>query len=105
MLDRIQGLPSVGSSAQSGIASAISRFTAAASEVAQSTAGSGGAGDDTVEISTAARAQFAQTGGIGSLEHGLIEAGQAKHDLAANVRVLQTADEMFGTLVSIGSKR
>ena len=105
MLDRIQSLGSVGSSAQSGIARAISRFSAAASEVAESTAGSGGAGDDSVSISAAARAQFAQTGGIGSLEHGLIEEGQAKQELTANVRVLQTADEMFGTLVSIGSKR
>jgi hypothetical protein len=105
MLDRIQSVASVGSSAQSGIARAVSRFSAAASEVAESTAGSGGGGDDSVSISTAARAQFAETAGVGSLEHGLIEEGQAKQDLTANVRVLQTADEMFGTLVSIGSKR
>jgi hypothetical protein len=106
MLGPVQSVASVGSSAQSGITRAISRFSSAASEVAESTAGSGGAGDDTASFSTAARAQFAQAqGGVGSLEHGLIEEGQAKQDLAANVRVLQTADEMFGTLVSIGSKR
>jgi hypothetical protein len=98
----IQGISSVASTAQTGIANAVSRFSAAATEVAQSTVGTGG---DTVTLSGAARAQLAQSqGGEGSLEHGLIEQTSATHDLTANVRVLQTADEMFGTLVSIGAK-
>jgi hypothetical protein len=95
----IQGIGAVGASAQTGIANAVSRFSAAATEVATSSVG---AGDDSASFSGAARAQLAQS--QGSLEHGLTEQDAAQHDLAANVRVLQTADEMFGTLTSIGSK-
>jgi hypothetical protein len=59
---------------------------------------------DIVTLSSGARAQFEQANQAGSLEHGLIEQGQAKHDLAANVRVLQTADAMLAELMSIGGR-
>jgi hypothetical protein len=89
-----------------GIAQAVSRFAAAASEVATAaSATSGTIPTDTVSFSGAARAQWAESQTPeASLEHGLIEQGQAKHELAANVRVLQTADKMMGILVSLGAK-
>jgi hypothetical protein len=59
-----------------------------------------------VTLSGAAKAQFEQTQNQGgSLEHGLIEQTIAKHELVANVRVLRTADEMLGALMSLGSRR
>jgi hypothetical protein len=109
MLDRIQGMPAVGATAQSGIAKAVSRFAAAAAEVA-GTASKGASGEaagpDTATFSSAARAQLALAGNAeDSLEHGMIEETQAKSDLTANVRVLQTADEVMGALLSIGSRQ
>ena len=79
----------------------------AAAEVAGSaaSASAGADGPDTATFSSAARAQLALAGNAtGSLEHGLIEETQAKQDVTANVRVLQTADQVMDALMSIGSR-
>jgi hypothetical protein len=106
MLCGIGGFGSAQASAQSGIAGAVARSAAAAGEVARASGGpiatdSG----DSFTLSGAARAQFAQAQQQSdSIEHGLIEQDQAKHELTANVRVMQTADDMLASLMSIGGR-
>ncbi|HKQ70465.1 MAG TPA: hypothetical protein VJT73_14045 [Polyangiaceae bacterium] len=98
-------------SAIAGIGDSAERFNLAATKTARGAAALAGeipsaAIPDTVSFSSAALAQA--SGGSGqpdALVQGLIDQGVAKNELAANVKVLRTADEMLGTLLDIKSDR
>jgi hypothetical protein len=96
--------PAVGA-ALHGIRGSIERFNAATAEVSRAAAEGAaeiGQGADTASFSGTALAKLKETHDPeASLERGLIDQRLAVHDLAANVRVIKTADEMMKSLMDI----
>jgi hypothetical protein len=85
-----------------GIHSAVERFDKAAETIAA--AGPAQSNAAVVEISDEARAAAAR-GRDPEFEQGLIESMVASHELAANVRTLETSDEMTRALMDLLGKR
>ena len=95
----IRDLPSGYGSAVFGIHRAIDRFERSAATVA--TAGPAENNAVVLHISDAARgAARAAAERAPSLEDSLVDSRIASHDLAANVRTLQTSDEMMRELLA-----
>src|SRR5262249_46941426 len=94
--------PAMGA-ALTGIRGSIERFNAASAQVSRAAAESAGeVGPDTVSFSGTALAKLKESHDPdASLERGLIDQRQAAHDLAANVRVIKTADEVTKSLLDI----
>jgi hypothetical protein len=96
------GIGGAQSTALTGIRNQIERFNRAATEVARFGAEHHQAA--VVDISGAARAQASEALGA-DLEGALVEGKQAEASLAANVRVLQTADDMNKELADLLGRR
>ncbi len=94
--------PAVGA-ALAGIRGSIARFSSASAEVSRAAAhGAGEIGTDSATFSAKALAKLQQSSDPGaSLERGLVDQKLASHELAANVRVIKTADEMMKSLMDI----
>ncbi len=76
----------------------MQRFDKAAHDVA--VAGPAAHNAAVLEISPEARAASTQALGAG-LEGAMVDSGVAKYQVAANVRTLQTADEMSKELIDL----
>jgi uncharacterized NAD-dependent epimerase/dehydratase family protein len=96
------GIGSAQQTALGGIRSQIARFNKAATEVVRFGAEHHNAA--VVNISDAARAQASEVLGA-DLEGALIESKEAGAGLAANVRVLQTANDMNKELIDMFGRR
>jgi hypothetical protein len=91
-------------SAAVGIADASNRFDRAAAQVTTSAAASENAA--TVQISAAARGPApAQDGDPGTLEGAIVDTRVAKYAFIANLRTLQTGQEMSDELNKLGQQR
>jgi hypothetical protein len=107
MVGAIGGIRSAFTSALTGIRSATDKFAENAAAIAHQSVVDY---QDTAQFSSqgralAAKAQQALGGAPAkSLEEGLIGEMTAKHDLAANVASLRTADEVMAKLVKLGSR-
>ena len=101
----VHGVPSGPVSAVYGIQRAAERFDRAAATVA--TTGPSQNGAAIVSISEEARsaAARAQQPEQAEFERGLIESMVAQHQLSANVRSLQTSDEMTQALLDLLGER
>ena len=95
------GIGAAQSTALGGIRNQIERFNKAATEVVRFGAQHHAA---VVDISDAARAQAGQSLGA-DLEGALVEGKEASASLAANVRVLQTANDMNKELIDMFGRR
>ncbi len=98
MSSTIGAIPSATSSAVNGIRREFERFDRAAWDVAS--AGPAASNAVVLEISDQARAASSQALGAG-LEQGLIDERLAKYSAIANIRTLQTADEMSKELTDL----
>jgi hypothetical protein len=108
MVGAIGGVRSVFVSAVSGIRSATDHFDKSAAAIAHQSVVRY---QDSVQFSSAGRALAAKSSAAltgaapqPSLEQGLVGEMVAKHDLAANVTSLRTADEMMKKLIDIGKR-
>jgi hypothetical protein len=96
----VRDLPSGSVSAVQGIHRAVERFDRAAATVAE--AGPRQSNAAVVQISDEARAAAAKNQSQDEgFEQGLIESMIAQHQLAANVRTLETSDEMTQALMDL----
>jgi uncharacterized NAD-dependent epimerase/dehydratase family protein len=95
------GIGSAANTALGGIRGQIERFTKAATEVVRYGAEHHAA---VVNISDAARSQASEALGA-DLEGALIESKEAGASMAANVRVLQTANDMNKELIDLFGRR
>ena len=108
MVGAIGGVRSVFTSAVSGIRHATDNLAQNAADIAHQSVVDY---QDSVQFSSRGRAlaqqaQQAQGGRAQpSLEQSLVGEMTAKHDLAANVTSLQTADEVMKKLVQLGDRR
>ncbi len=95
-------------SAEAGIAAASSQFDRAAAQVTR-LAGTFSAGESaaTVNISAEARGAAASQDGEthGDLEGAIVDTRIAKYAFIANLRTLQTGDELAKELNKLGQKR
>ncbi|MET0596204.1 MAG: hypothetical protein ABW133_26140 [Polyangiaceae bacterium] len=106
MVGAIGGIRAAFTSAITGIRGATDRFAESAATIAHQSVVNY---QDTAQFSSQGRAlaqksQAAASGAEKSLEDGLIGEITAKHDLAANVASLRTADEVMATLVKLGAR-
>jgi len=98
----IQGISSAMGYGLYGVRRSLDNFESAANDVVRSSSEA----FDTVQFSSAALAKAgAAQGPEPSLVRGLVDMGVAKVDLAANVRVIQTAQETDEVLWRIGAPR
>src|SRR5689334_15740342 len=95
------GIGSAQNTAIGGIRGQVARFTKAAEEVVRSGTEHHAA---VVNISDAARAQASEKLGA-DLEGALIETHEVEASMAANVRVLQTANDMNKELIDMFGRR
>jgi hypothetical protein len=95
----VRDLPSGSVSAVQGIHRAVERFDRAAATVAE--AGPRQSNAAVVQISDEARAAALKSQDGDGFERGLIESMVAQHQLAANVRTLETSDEMTQALMDL----
>ena len=85
-----------------GLSAASERFDRAAAQVTREAALSSSDAAATVSISAQARAGAASgAGDTGGLEGALVDTRMAKYAFVANLRVVQTGDEMADSLLSI----
>jgi len=85
-----------------GLSAASASFDRAAAQVTREAALSSSGDAATVSISAAARGSAASgAGDSGGLEGALVDTRMAKYAFIANLRVLQTGDEMADSLLSI----
>jgi len=101
MAAALSGISPAMGAALTGIRGSIERFNSASAEVSRAAAE--GAGEvDTASFSGTALAKLKEKHDPdASLERGLVNQRLAAHDLAANVRVIQTADQMMKSLMDI----
>jgi hypothetical protein len=108
----ISGISSALGSAVGGVRHATDRFAIASAQVTKAAAlgaGEGGSdqasGPDTATFSSAALAMLGGAGAPeGDLAQAFVDQSLAKNELAANVRVINTADDMMKDLLSLGGK-
>ncbi len=93
------GVGALFSVAVQGIQNQIDAMNGAASEVLIASTDPGTA--DSVNISAAAKQAAAGGGAPPSLEHGLVNLNVSKYLAVANMKVLQTGDEMTQDLTNI----
>jgi hypothetical protein len=107
MVGAIGGIRSAFTSALTGIRSATDKFAENAAAIAHQSVARY---EDTAQFSSQGRAlaEQAQRGLAGApakgLEDALVGEVTAKHDLAANVASLRTADEVMAKLVKLGDR-
>jgi hypothetical protein len=107
MVGAIGGIRSAFTSALTGIRNATDKFADNAAAIAHQSVVDY---QDTAQFSSKGRALAEQSrralGGAPakSLEEGIIGQMTAKHDLAANVASLRTADEVMAKLVRLGGR-
>lgn len=102
MSSTLGAIPPATTSAVNGIKREFQRFDQAAADVA--TAGPAASNATVLEISDEARAASSQLLGAG-LEQGLIDERVAKYSAIANMRTLQTADEMSQELTNLVGRK
>jgi hypothetical protein len=90
----------------SGLKAASDHFDRAAAQVTRVAAGvSAGQSASSVEISTEARgASASRDQDTGSLESAIVDTRVAKYAFMANLKVVQTGDEMSKELTKVGQK-